>query len=137
MSYFSYCWEPVWHTMKSWVREKSPKQFESKPERRKMSKYFGSQSFQKTIQLVLIVVLLATTLAFLPQPAVAADHSALNNAGVKGTLTAQLNGRKVTISGTNFNSSREFIVNAKSGNGSSTKLGVDQIQQQRRLQNHL
>ncbi len=84
---------------------------------------FGSQKFQKMIQIVLIVALLATTFAFLPQPAVAADHSALANASGSGTLTAQLNNRKVTISGTNFNKSREFMVNAKSGNGSSTKLG--------------
>jgi hypothetical protein len=103
--------------------KKTPNKLESLPERRKMFKNFGSQRFQKTIQLVLIVVLLATTFAFLPQPAVAAEHAALANVNSNGTLTAQLNGRKVTISGTNFNKSREFIANAKSGNGNSTKLG--------------
>jgi hypothetical protein len=84
---------------------------------------FGSQRFQKITQIVLIVVLLATTFAFLPQPAAAAEHSALAHASGNGTLTAQLNNRKVTISGTNFNKSREFMVNAKSGNGTSNKLG--------------
>ena len=84
---------------------------------------FGSQRIQKTIQLILIVVILATTFAFLPQPAVAAGQTALTNGSSTGTLTAQLVGRKVTISGTDFNKSREFIVNAKSGKGNTAKLG--------------
>jgi len=89
-----------------------------------MSTNLSSHRFQKTIQFILIVVLLATSFAFLPQPAVAADQSAPSNGnGGAGTLTAQLNGRKVTISGAGFNKNREFIVNAKSGKGNTTKLG--------------
>jgi hypothetical protein len=105
--------------------KKAPNDFESIPERREMSDIFGSQRFQKTIQLMLIVVLLTTTFAFLPQPAVAANQPALaKGTGSNGTLTAQLNGKKITISGTNFNKNRDFIANAKSGKGNSAKLGT-------------
>jgi hypothetical protein len=83
-----------------------------------MSTILGSRKFQKTIQLILILVLLSTSFAFLPQQAAPAKAS-----GGAGTLTAQLNGRKVTISGADFNKNREFIVNAKSGKGNTAKLG--------------
>ncbi len=90
-----------------------------------MSNIFGSQRFQKTTQLILIVVLFATSFAFLPQPVVAAHQPALaKGTGSNGSLSAQLNNRKVTISGTNFIKNREFIVNAKSFKGNTAKLGT-------------
>jgi hypothetical protein len=90
-----------------------------------MSNSFGSQRFQKTIQLLLVLVMLSASFAFWPQPVAAADQPALAKAtGGSGTLTAQLNVRKITISGTNFNKNREFIVNVKSGKGNTAKLGT-------------
>ena len=84
-----------------------------------MSTIFGSQKFQKSIQLILIVVLLTSTMAFLPQPAIAKKGT-----GSSGTLTAKLNGRKVIVSGSGFPKSHEFVVNAKSGKGNTAKLGT-------------
>jgi hypothetical protein len=98
--------------------KKAPNKIEILPERRKMSKLFDSQKLQKAIQLIMIVALLASTLAFLPQPAMATGK------GSVGTLAAQLNGRKVTVSGTDFIKNRGFIVNAKSSKGSASKLGT-------------
>ena len=90
-----------------------------------MSTLLSSQRFQKSVQLMLVVVLLAATFAFLPQPAAAADRAAqARGNGGAGTLTAKLDGRKVTINGTNFNKNREFMVNAKSGKGTTAKLGT-------------
>jgi hypothetical protein len=80
-----------------------------------MSNIFGSQKFQKTIQLALIVAVLVSTFAFLPYPVAA---------GQKGTLIARVENGKVTISGENFNKNRDFIVNAKSGKTNSAKLGT-------------
>jgi hypothetical protein len=85
----------------------------------------GSQKFQNAIQLILMLVLFASTFAFFPQPAVAANQPALaKGSGGIGTLIAKLDGRKISLSGTNFNKSREYIVNAKSGKGNSAKLGT-------------
>jgi len=90
-----------------------------------MSTLLSSQRFQKTVQLMLVVVLLVATFAFLPQPAAAADQAAqARGNGGAGTLTAKLDGRKITISGTNFNKSREFIVNVRSGKNNGAKLGT-------------
>lgn len=83
-----------------------------------MSNMLGSQRFQKITQLFLIVILLASSFAFLPQPAVA------KGTGSKGSLTAKLDGRKVTVSGENFAKSHEFTVNAKSAKGNAAKLGT-------------
>jgi hypothetical protein len=106
------------------IVKKAPNDFVGLPGRRKVSTILSSHRIQKTIQFILIVVLLATSFAFLPQPAVAADQAApAKGNGGAGTLTAQLNGRKITISGADFNKNREFIVNAKSGKGNTTKLG--------------
>jgi hypothetical protein len=105
--------------------KQAPNDFWGLPERRKMFTLLSSQRFQKSIQLILIVVLLVSTFAFLPQPAVAADQAAQARGNSSaGTLTAKLDGRKVTISGTNFNKNREFIAIAKSKKGSSSKLGT-------------
>jgi len=83
-----------------------------------MSKLFGSQKFQKSIQLMLIVALLVSTFAFLPQPAIAKGKSSV------GTLAAKLNGKKVTVTGSGFPKSHEFTLNAKSKKGNTTKLGT-------------
>ncbi len=81
-----------------------------------MPTYLSSQRFQKIIQLALVVAMLASSIAFLPQPTQAKGSS--------GTLTARLNGKKVTVSGEDFRQNREFIVNAKSAKGSNAKLGT-------------
>ncbi len=90
-----------------------------------MSKIFSSQKIQKTIQIMLILALLAATFAFLPQPAVAATKAVVDKtSGSAGSLTAKLSGRKVTVSGENFSKNREFVINAKSGKGNAAKLGT-------------
>ncbi len=81
-----------------------------------MSNVFASQKLQKAIQIFLIFVLLTSSLAFLPQTVQAKGSTG-------GTLSAHMNSRKVSISGQNFPKNHDYIVTAKSGKGSATKIG--------------
>jgi len=74
-----------------------------------------SKKFYRLFQLIIILALLASTFAVLPQAVQAGSQ--------KGVLTAKLASQKVTVSGENFNKNHEFVVTGKSGKSSSAKLG--------------